>query len=69
MGPHARTLNMMKKTYLFEPIIGFKKNSWAFCEKMHFGKSIFSFQRLLGFKKYSQEVKFNSGQLLFSLPN
>ena len=59
------------ETYLFEAAIGFKLFSWAFFEKMHFEKSIFSFQKYLGFKKIwrtFQKVKFNSGQLLFSSP-
>ena len=61
-----------KETCLFEHAIGFKRIPWAFFEKMHFEKFKFLFWKYLDFKKYLEDlkdVKFNSGQLLFSAPN
>ena len=61
-----------KETCLFEHAIGFKRIPWAIFEKMHFEKFKFLFQKYLDFKKYLEDlkdVKFNSGQLLFSAPN
>ena len=58
------------ETYLFEAAIGFKLFSWAFFEKMHFEKSIFLFQKYLGFKKiwrtFQTFVFFTN--LIFQLP-